>query len=152
MGFAASSFRCLVDVVPVKNEDGAVIMFILNFEDLAQLLAKSSSRSLTQRLLSHSFLGSGECCRWVPVVCVGDSRPPSIPGCSDPDSGFRGLSQQAKRTGAWSRQGQVRNRQPDPAVHAQLCGVQPGEAPLGLHHRDRDHRSPQSGGADTECH
>ncbi|XP_021068740.1 potassium voltage-gated channel subfamily H member 6 isoform X2 [Mus pahari] len=54
----ASSFRCLVDVVPVKNEDGAVIMFILNFEDLAQLLAKSSSRSLTQRLLSHSFLGS----------------------------------------------------------------------------------------------
>ncbi|XP_036050336.1 potassium voltage-gated channel subfamily H member 6 isoform X3 [Onychomys torridus] len=54
----ASSFRCLVDVVPVKNEDGAVIMFILNFEDLAQLLAKSSSRSLTRRLLSHSFLGS----------------------------------------------------------------------------------------------
>ncbi|CAH6776293.1 Kcnh6 [Phodopus roborovskii] len=54
----ASSFRCLVDVVPVKNEDGAVIMFILNFEDLAQLLAKSSSRTLSQRLLSHSFLGS----------------------------------------------------------------------------------------------
>ncbi|XP_069337704.1 voltage-gated inwardly rectifying potassium channel KCNH6 isoform X2 [Eulemur rufifrons] len=54
----ASSFRCLVDVVPVKNEDGAVIMFILNFEDLAQLLAKSSSRSLSQRLLSQSFLGS----------------------------------------------------------------------------------------------
>nr|XP_003466024.1 potassium voltage-gated channel subfamily H member 6 [Cavia porcellus] len=54
----ASSFRCLVDVVPVKNEDGTVIMFILNFEDLAQLLAKNSSRSLTQRLLSRSFLGS----------------------------------------------------------------------------------------------
>ncbi|KAM9597707.1 voltage-gated inwardly rectifying potassium channel KCNH6 isoform 3-T3 [Trichechus inunguis] len=54
----ASSFRCLVDVVPVKNEDGAVIMFILNFEDLAQLLAKSGSRSLPQRLLSQSFLGS----------------------------------------------------------------------------------------------
>ncbi|XP_053425013.1 potassium voltage-gated channel subfamily H member 6 [Nycticebus coucang] len=54
----ASSFRCLVDVVPVKNEDGAVIMFILNFEDLAQLLAKSSNRSLSQRLLSQSFLGS----------------------------------------------------------------------------------------------
>ncbi|XP_070249646.1 voltage-gated inwardly rectifying potassium channel KCNH6 isoform X3 [Myotis yumanensis] len=54
----ASSFRCLVDVVPVKNEDGAVIMFILNFEDLAQLLAKSGSRSLSQRLLSQSFLGS----------------------------------------------------------------------------------------------
>ncbi|XP_023612507.1 potassium voltage-gated channel subfamily H member 6 [Myotis lucifugus] len=33
-------------------------MFILNFEDLAQLLAKSGSRSLSQRLLSQSFLGS----------------------------------------------------------------------------------------------
>ncbi|XP_006897854.1 PREDICTED: potassium voltage-gated channel subfamily H member 6 isoform X2 [Elephantulus edwardii] len=54
----ASSFRCLVDVVPVKNEDGAVIMFILNFEDLAQLLAKSGNRSLSQRLLSQSFLSS----------------------------------------------------------------------------------------------
>ncbi|KAJ6666743.1 hypothetical protein lerEdw1_020467, partial [Lerista edwardsae] len=29
---AGSCFLCLVDVVPVKNEDGAVIMFILNFE------------------------------------------------------------------------------------------------------------------------
>ncbi|NWU27751.1 KCNH6 protein, partial [Dyaphorophyia castanea] len=45
-----SCFRCLVDVVPVKNEEGIVIMFILNFEDLAQLIAKSSGRSLHQRL------------------------------------------------------------------------------------------------------
>ncbi|XP_025785185.1 potassium voltage-gated channel subfamily H member 2 [Puma concolor] len=29
---AGSCFLCLVDVVPVKNEDGTVIMFILNFE------------------------------------------------------------------------------------------------------------------------
>ncbi|XP_064492839.1 potassium voltage-gated channel subfamily H member 6 isoform X1 [Pseudopipra pipra] len=45
-----SCFRCLVDVVPVKNEEGVVIMFILNFEDLAQLVAKSSGRSLHHRL------------------------------------------------------------------------------------------------------
>ncbi|KAM4756834.1 voltage-gated inwardly rectifying potassium channel KCNH6 isoform 1-T1 [Cyanocitta cristata] len=45
-----SCFRCLVDVVPVKNEEGVVIMFILNFEDLAQLIAKSTGRSLHQRL------------------------------------------------------------------------------------------------------
>ncbi|XP_064910967.1 potassium voltage-gated channel subfamily H member 2 isoform X2 [Columba livia] len=31
-GAQGSCFLCLVDVVPVKNEDGAVIMFILNFE------------------------------------------------------------------------------------------------------------------------
>lgn len=80
MGFAASSFRCLVDVVPVKNEDGAVIMFILNFEDLAQLLAKSNSRSLTQRLMSHSFLGSGKCCWGGRANCgEGESRPPPQP-------------------------------------------------------------------------
>ncbi|XP_062363877.1 potassium voltage-gated channel subfamily H member 6 [Cinclus cinclus] len=49
-----SCFRCLVDVVPVKNEEGVVIMFILNFEDLAQLIAKSTGRSLHQRL-SHGW-------------------------------------------------------------------------------------------------
>lgn len=36
--------------MPVKNEEGVVIMFILNFEDLAQLIAKSTGRSLHQRL------------------------------------------------------------------------------------------------------
>uniref|UniRef100_A0A8D0H4E7 Potassium voltage-gated channel subfamily H member 6 n=1 Tax=Sphenodon punctatus TaxID=8508 RepID=A0A8D0H4E7_SPHPU len=45
-----SCIRCLIDVVPVKNEEGAVIMFILNFEDLAQLIAKSARQSLQQRL------------------------------------------------------------------------------------------------------
>lgn len=42
----------------MKNEDGVVIMFILNFEDLAQLIAKSASRSLHQRL-SQSWRGGG---------------------------------------------------------------------------------------------
>ncbi|KAJ6660553.1 hypothetical protein lerEdw1_017550 [Lerista edwardsae] len=47
---AASCIRCLVDVVPVKNEEAVVIMFILNFEDLAELIAKSARQSLHQRL------------------------------------------------------------------------------------------------------
>ncbi|NXQ12004.1 KCNH6 protein, partial [Peucedramus taeniatus] len=54
-----SCFRCLVDVVPVKNEEGVVIMFILNFEDLAQLIAKSSGRSLHQRLSQSWNKGEG---------------------------------------------------------------------------------------------
>lgn len=29
---AGVCFHCVIDVVPVKNEDGLVIMFILNFE------------------------------------------------------------------------------------------------------------------------
>uniref|UniRef100_A0A803TW11 Potassium voltage-gated channel subfamily H member 6 n=1 Tax=Anolis carolinensis TaxID=28377 RepID=A0A803TW11_ANOCA len=45
-----SCIRCLVDVVPVKNEEGVVIMFILNFEDLAAIIAKSARQSLHQRL------------------------------------------------------------------------------------------------------
>uniref|UniRef100_A0A672UIS5 Potassium voltage-gated channel subfamily H member 6 n=1 Tax=Strigops habroptila TaxID=2489341 RepID=A0A672UIS5_STRHB len=54
-----SCFRCLVDVVPVKNEEGVVIMFILNFEDLAQLIAKSTSRSLHHRLSQSWHRGQG---------------------------------------------------------------------------------------------
>lgn len=42
----------------MKNEEGAVIMFILNFEDLAQVIAKSGGRSLHQRL-SQSWRGGG---------------------------------------------------------------------------------------------
>ncbi|NWV85625.1 KCNH6 protein, partial [Dasyornis broadbenti] len=54
-----SCFRCLVDVVPVKNEEGVVIMFILNFEDLAQLIAKSTGRSLHHRLSQSWSKGQG---------------------------------------------------------------------------------------------
>ncbi|XP_053309347.1 potassium voltage-gated channel subfamily H member 6 [Spea bombifrons] len=47
--------RCLIDVVPVKNEEGEVIMFILNFEDLALLLARKANRTLHQRLTRAAF-------------------------------------------------------------------------------------------------
>uniref|UniRef100_A0A6I8Q228 Potassium channel, voltage-gated eag-related subfamily H, member 6 n=1 Tax=Xenopus tropicalis TaxID=8364 RepID=A0A6I8Q228_XENTR len=50
-----SCLRCLVDVVPVKNEEGDVIMFILNFEDLALLLARKANRTLHQRLTRAAF-------------------------------------------------------------------------------------------------
>ncbi|CAL8304330.1 unnamed protein product [Merluccius merluccius] len=39
---------CLVDVMPVKNEDGAVIMFILNFQELIDPAVKRAS--LRQRM------------------------------------------------------------------------------------------------------
>ncbi|XP_069094112.1 potassium voltage-gated channel subfamily H member 6 [Pleurodeles waltl] len=50
-----SCLRCLIDVVPVKNEEGDVIMFILNFEDLALLLARKANRTLHQRLTRAAF-------------------------------------------------------------------------------------------------
>ncbi|XP_030076977.1 voltage-gated inwardly rectifying potassium channel KCNH6 [Microcaecilia unicolor] len=54
-----SCLRCLVDVVPVKNEEGEVIMFILNFEDMTLLLAKKANRTLHERLTRAAFNSEG---------------------------------------------------------------------------------------------
>ncbi|XP_038165076.1 potassium voltage-gated channel subfamily H member 2-like, partial [Cyprinodon tularosa] len=43
-------FLCMVDVVPVKNEDGLVIMFILNFEVMTEEVLKDHKRELNHRL------------------------------------------------------------------------------------------------------
>ncbi|XP_066554571.1 potassium voltage-gated channel subfamily H member 6a isoform X2 [Amia ocellicauda] len=48
---------CLVDVVPVKNEEGAVIMFILNFEEILGTLRKKGG--LRQRL-TQSWIRAGQ--------------------------------------------------------------------------------------------
>ncbi|XP_056374811.1 potassium voltage-gated channel subfamily H member 2 isoform X3 [Hyla sarda] len=51
-----SCFLCLVDVVPVKNEDGAVIMFILNFEVVMEKdLLTSLTKNSNHRVQSHWF-------------------------------------------------------------------------------------------------
>ncbi|XP_072234154.1 voltage-gated inwardly rectifying potassium channel KCNH2 [Leuresthes tenuis] len=44
------SFRCMVDVVPVKNEDGMVIMFILNFEVMTEETLQDQRQELNHRL------------------------------------------------------------------------------------------------------
>ncbi|MED6275119.1 hypothetical protein CHARACLAT_023232, partial [Characodon lateralis] len=43
-------FMCMVDVVPVKNEDGVVIMFILNFEVMTEETLKDHKQKLNHRL------------------------------------------------------------------------------------------------------
>uniref|UniRef100_A0A4W6BW12 Voltage-gated inwardly rectifying potassium channel KCNH2 n=1 Tax=Lates calcarifer TaxID=8187 RepID=A0A4W6BW12_LATCA len=45
---------CMVDVVPVKNEDGVVIMFILNFEVMSALQSWPEDRQEDQRTLLRS--------------------------------------------------------------------------------------------------
>lgn len=58
---AGSCFLCLVDVVPVKNEDGAVIMFILNFEVVMEKdMAGSPAHDTNHRGPSTSWLASGK--------------------------------------------------------------------------------------------
>ncbi|CAH2302777.1 potassium voltage-gated channel subfamily H member 6 [Pelobates cultripes] len=59
-----SCLRCLVDVVPVKNEEGEVIMFILNFEDLALLLARKANKTLHQRLTRAAFNSESDLMRY----------------------------------------------------------------------------------------
>ncbi|XP_023660446.2 voltage-gated inwardly rectifying potassium channel KCNH2 isoform X1 [Paramormyrops kingsleyae] len=51
-------FLCTVDVVPVKNEDGMVIMFILNFEVMSEEKRSESSRELNHKL-SIPWLSAG---------------------------------------------------------------------------------------------
>ncbi|XP_041087703.1 potassium voltage-gated channel subfamily H member 6a isoform X3 [Polyodon spathula] len=48
---------CLVDVVPVKNEEGAVIMFILNFEVLQR---RSASKRGLRHKLEQSWIRAGQ--------------------------------------------------------------------------------------------
>uniref|UniRef100_A0A3B4TBM4 Voltage-gated inwardly rectifying potassium channel KCNH2 n=1 Tax=Seriola dumerili TaxID=41447 RepID=A0A3B4TBM4_SERDU len=43
-------FLCMVDVVPVKNEDGVVIMFILNFEVMSEDTLQDHKQELNHRL------------------------------------------------------------------------------------------------------
>uniref|UniRef100_A0AAQ4NVD6 Voltage-gated inwardly rectifying potassium channel KCNH2 n=1 Tax=Gasterosteus aculeatus aculeatus TaxID=481459 RepID=A0AAQ4NVD6_GASAC len=43
-------FPCMVDVVPVKNEDGMVIMFILNFEGMTEEVLLDHKQELNHRL------------------------------------------------------------------------------------------------------
>ncbi|XP_053473012.1 potassium voltage-gated channel subfamily H member 6a isoform X3 [Ictalurus furcatus] len=55
---------CLIDVIPVKNEEGMVIMFILNFEELLEPALKMGFR---QRV-TQSWIRSGVC------VCYSQKR------------------------------------------------------------------------------
>lgn len=59
---AGSCFLCLVDVVPVKNEDGAVIMFILNFEVVMEKdMVGSPARDTNHCGAPTSWLAPGKC-------------------------------------------------------------------------------------------
>ena len=55
---AGQSFRCMVDVVPVKNEDGMVIMFILNFEVMTEETFQDQRQELNHRLPTWLVTGN----------------------------------------------------------------------------------------------
>uniref|UniRef100_A0A3P9BK17 Voltage-gated inwardly rectifying potassium channel KCNH2 n=1 Tax=Maylandia zebra TaxID=106582 RepID=A0A3P9BK17_9CICH len=51
---------CMVDVVPVKNEDGVVIMFILNFEVMTDESLRDHKQELNHRLPTWLVTGNHE--------------------------------------------------------------------------------------------
>ncbi|XP_070842045.1 voltage-gated inwardly rectifying potassium channel KCNH2 isoform X1 [Chaetodon trifascialis] len=51
-------FLCMVDVVPVKNEDGVVIMFILNFEVMSEGTFPDCKEELNHRLPTWLVTGA----------------------------------------------------------------------------------------------
>ncbi|XP_044149995.1 potassium voltage-gated channel subfamily H member 2-like isoform X1 [Bufo gargarizans] len=82
-----SCFLCLVDVVPVKNEDGAVIMFILNFEVVMEKdHLTSPTKNSNHRVQSHWFpSGRGKSFRLkFPALLTLTSSKQSLPQ-EDPD-------------------------------------------------------------------
>uniref|UniRef100_A0A3B4XUY3 Voltage-gated inwardly rectifying potassium channel KCNH2 n=1 Tax=Seriola lalandi dorsalis TaxID=1841481 RepID=A0A3B4XUY3_SERLL len=54
-------FLCMVDVVPVKNEDGVVIMFILNFEVMSEDTLQDHKQELNHPRLVGPFTQSSPC-------------------------------------------------------------------------------------------
>ncbi|CAG5895701.1 unnamed protein product [Menidia menidia] len=70
-------FLCMVDVVPVKNEDGLVIMFILNFEVMTEdTLTQEHKQELNHRLPTWLVTGRprGFKLRFPPLRSLSNSK------------------------------------------------------------------------------
>uniref|UniRef100_A0A8C5AGX9 Voltage-gated inwardly rectifying potassium channel KCNH2 n=1 Tax=Gadus morhua TaxID=8049 RepID=A0A8C5AGX9_GADMO len=62
-------FLCLVDVVPVKNEDGLVIMFILNFDVMTDDKLQDPTQEINHRLPAWLVTGRTLCLSVCLSVC-----------------------------------------------------------------------------------
>lgn len=104
---AGSCFLCLVDVVPVKNEDGAVIMFILNFEVVMETERPGSPDKDTNHWVTPANwfpTGRAGAVAWGGVLCQHRGA-----GCS---TGFPQVP--CQKHGTW--RGQRVPRAPTPAL------------------------------------
>lgn len=55
--FAGNRFWCLLDVVPIKNENGEVVLFLLSFKDLSESYRKKHPYSQEDgKKQPHTFL------------------------------------------------------------------------------------------------
>uniref|UniRef100_A0A673BKS1 Voltage-gated delayed rectifier potassium channel KCNH4 n=1 Tax=Sphaeramia orbicularis TaxID=375764 RepID=A0A673BKS1_9TELE len=49
-----NSFWCLLDIVPIKNENGAVVLFLLSFKDISESYGKNHHYSEGDEVIHHS--------------------------------------------------------------------------------------------------
>uniref|UniRef100_A0A8C3MW19 Voltage-gated inwardly rectifying potassium channel KCNH2 n=1 Tax=Geospiza parvula TaxID=87175 RepID=A0A8C3MW19_GEOPR len=151
--FYRSSFPCLVDVVPVKNEDGTVIMFILNFEAVREPEPGEAPTPSTNHWVtpapwgpagagtrvgtqgSHRGRGRG--------AGLGGTHPGWAAGCRAP--GLHG----PKRPGAGPRQPQP-GPEPLPGAPVPRDRLRPGSGRGQL--PGRGHRGAMKGDGDKRCH
>ncbi|XP_041424048.1 potassium voltage-gated channel subfamily H member 2 isoform X2 [Xenopus laevis] len=95
-----SCFLCLVDVVPVKNEDGSVIMFILNFEVVMEKdVLGSPNKDTNHKVQSHWFpSGRGKSFKLkLPALLALTGSKQSLPQ-EDPDVVVVDLSKHSSET------------------------------------------------------
>lgn len=60
--FAGNRFWCLLDIVPIKNETGEVVLFLLSFKDLSDSRKSHPSSQEDGEKLLHTFLWSTSKC------------------------------------------------------------------------------------------
>lgn len=56
--YQGNAFWCLLDIVPIKNEKGDVVLFLLSFKDLSDSYGKSSRQY--SKAEGEAWLGWGE--------------------------------------------------------------------------------------------
>uniref|UniRef100_A0A671YI00 Voltage-gated inwardly rectifying potassium channel KCNH2 n=1 Tax=Sparus aurata TaxID=8175 RepID=A0A671YI00_SPAAU len=96
-------FLCMVDVVPVKNEDGLVIMFILNFEVMTEGPYPEHKEELNHRL--PTWLVTGSC--WQTLFLCSPSMTDSPTFCDYPSHPFLSLRSALR---SWPEDGQEDQR------------------------------------------
>ncbi|XP_061853462.1 potassium voltage-gated channel subfamily H member 2 isoform X2 [Colius striatus] len=131
-----SCFLCLVDVVPVKNEDGAVIMFILNFEVVMETERPGSPDKDTNHWVTPAtWLPAGRSKSFrlkLPALLALAGSKQSLPQ-EPPDAVVVDFSKQSSESGAEEPMSSLEPGCPggmQPEDKAALMGDEPPEPPV----------------------
>ncbi|KAM6282712.1 voltage-gated inwardly rectifying potassium channel KCNH2 isoform 2-T2 [Porphyrio hochstetteri] len=130
-----SCFLCLVDVVPVKNEDGAVIMFILNFEVVMETERAGSPDDTNHWVTPANWFPSGRSKSFrlkLPALLALAGSKQSLPP-EPPDAVVVDFSKQSSESGAEDAASSLEPGgpgDPQPEDRAALMGDEPPEPPV----------------------